>query len=315
MVAATLVPDQGGAMLPSERMIRRIVQRSPAPRLTIRKPDSVMPKIARKAEAPFTDRLSPDWVRKSASNFVDDNSSMLADHGPTPSTWAPFTYNDLIETSQAASMRQAYEDFARKNTFTYGQFGNEVQRYRIDKMREFSREVVYRQLSRNQTDKARKSLKRAADRDPNLRSKPLVVAGTLTSIYFNNPVEFSMGDETHVAAQTSIPDQTGAVRLASPFVDGRFELDGHADDGLAPGTVPTDPTFRREKYRFSVSRPVGLLDITTGVSYGSTTTQLSTSLTKPISDHVTCVLDSVRPMDAPAAAAEERVRFLYGISF
>jgi hypothetical protein len=316
VVAATLVPDQGGAMLPSERMIRRIVQRSPAPRLTLRKPDSVMP-VARRNEAvePFTDRLSPSWVKKSPAGYAE-NDSFLSDQGVTASNWAPFTHQDLIETSSAASMRQTYQDLNRQYEVraASGLLGTEDLRNQMTRMRDFSREV-FREVSRFQTKKARRTLKRAAERDPILRSQPVVVAGTLTSVYFDNPVEFSLSDEARVSARTSIPDQTGNVQVYSPIVDGRFELDGHADDGLAPGTVPSDPTFKREKYRFSVSRPVGILDITSGVSYGSTTTQLSTSLTKPISDHVTCVLDSVRPMDAPGAASEERVRFLYGIRF
>jgi hypothetical protein len=42
---------------------------------------------------------------------------------------------------------------------------------------------------------------------------------------------------------------------------------------------------------------------------------MSASVSKPISNHVTCVLDSMKPLNVPGAVTEERVKVLYGLSF
>jgi hypothetical protein len=160
----------------------------------------------------------------------------------------------------------------------------------------------------------------AVQRDENLRTygKPIIFAGTIASVYFDNPVSVRINENTVLSARTNVPDQTGQFAVSSRLVNGAFDLDNRADQDprlFTPGVVPQDPTVTREKYRFSFSRPLPL-DITSGLSYGSSSNALSASVAKPISDHLTCVVDTVRPVDSgDLRNPEERIKLLYGIQF
>jgi hypothetical protein len=180
-------------------------------------------------------------------------------------------------------------------------------------MKDFSW-TVFSEMRAFQGSVYRDKLQQVAGRDPNLTSAPVKVVGGIGAVYFNAPISIPLGGDSKISAHTSIPDATGQVAITSPILNTTFDMDGHAEDGLPPGTVPTDPTWNREKYRLTLARPLPF-GMTSGASYGSTTTQVTASVSKPINDHVTCVVDSVKPLNAPGAVPEERVKVLYGLSF
>jgi hypothetical protein len=204
-------------------------------------------------------------------------------------------------------------DFERRSNCGLNNFDS--QRVHVDQVHNFINTQMFPSVRKYQALQMRDKLKDVAEHDEVLSSKPVRVVGGVSAIYFDSPVMIKLSEETRVTAHTSIPDQTGHVDVSSPVVNGAIEMDGRADQLLAPGQVPVDPTWTREKYRVSLTRSLGIQDITSAVSYGSTTTNLNASLSKPISSHVTAVVESLRPTAAPGAQAEERVKVLYGISF
>jgi hypothetical protein len=260
-------------------------------------------------------RIAPSWAKQAPATY--ENDSFLSDLQVSSSDRALFDQGDIMSRQQILEMQQSYGDMNRdldQRSHVYGLTNPDSLRVQYDKMKDFTREM-FKQVRKFQSSIYRGKLNQVANRDENLKSAPVRVVGSISAVYFDSPVMIALSEETRISAHTNIPDQTGALNLTSPVINGAIELDGHAEEALAPGTVPVDPTWKREKYRVSFSRPLGVLDMTSGISYGSTTTQVSASVSKPITDQVTCVVDSVRPLNAPGASSEERVKVLYGIRF
>jgi hypothetical protein len=263
----------------------------------------------------IADRITPAWAMNSPVAY-SPNESYMSNFTIVAPERALFDQGDIMSQRKLLELKQQYTDMNRDfdQRTTYGLADPDTTRFQYDRMRNFSRDV-FTQMRTFQSSVYRDKLNAAAERDPNLRSTPVRVVGGISAIYFNSPVMIALSEETRISARTSLPDQTGQVAFTSPVINGTLDMDGHAEDALIPGTVPTDPTWTREKYRLSVNRPLGIFGITSAASYGSTTTQVSASVSKPISDHVTCVVDTVKPLNAPGAVPEERVKVLYGLSF
>lgn len=259
-------------------------------------------------------RLIPAWALKSPTAY-SENESYLSNFKITAGDRGLINQGDLMSQRRLLELKQAYSDMNRDYDQRSVSGANDAyaEQVQYDRMKNFSW-TVFSEMRAFQGSVYRAKLQQVASRDPNLTSDTVKVVGGIGAVYFNAPILIPISEQTKFSARTSIPDSTGQLAFTSPILNTTLDMDGHAEDGLPPGTIPIDPTWTREKYRLTLNRPLPF-GLATGASYGSTTTQVSASVSKPINDHVTCVVDSVRPLNAPGAVPEERVKVLYGVSF
>ncbi len=76
-----------------------------------------------------------------------------------------------------------------------------------------------------------------------------------------------------------------------------------------------NPRGQIERYRLTFSRPLPLWDLSSGLTYGGSTTSVGASLSKTLIPHLTAVVDSVRPIQQGRYYSEESLRFFYGLTF
>jgi hypothetical protein len=259
-------------------------------------------------------RMAPAWAGSPVA--YAPNQSYMSNLTIQAPDRGLFDQGDIMSQRRLLELKQQYSDVSRDydQRSVYGINDTEATRIQIARMQDFSHSV-FSELRKYQGVTYRDKLSGAVERDPILASGPVKVVGGISAIYFDSPVMIALSEETRIEAHTNVGDQTGQVKVTSPVLNGTIDMDGHAEDALIPGTVPTDPTWTREKYRVSVNRSLGIFGLSSAASYGTTTTQATASISKPISDHVTCVVDSMKPLNAPGAVPEERVKVLYGIKF
>lgn len=225
----------------------------------------------------------------------------------------------LLDDSQTLMLKQQYQDLTREydQRAAYGvttQMEDEMQRQRIA---QFSRRVVGQVQGRQIRSNVEK-LRGAVERDDNLMavSKPVAVVGAIAAISMGTPVKFNLDSATQVEAQTVVMESRGHVAVNSPIVSGNVRYVGRNEQFTGPN-MPA-PIVLDERVRVSLSKPLPVWSITSGVSYGSSSQSVSASLSKPITNHLTCVVDSTQVFGASArmnVMTEESVRVLYGIQF
>jgi hypothetical protein len=186
------------------------------------------------------------------------------------------------------------------------------------RLRDLSQDVVNK-VRIHQAERARNKVDKVARNSEELRPvrTPLIVASTLVAIYFDNTFSMNLSDATVLSGYTSVKDQKGRLSVSTPVVSGTVNVDKTVEDrSPAAMSDPSDPETK-ERYRFALSRPIPFIDVTSGVTYGSTSNAVSASLSKPLTDHITAVVDTIRPVAEAVGAkpAEERVKLVYGLSF
>ncbi|MGK5089778.1 hypothetical protein WDW86_19680 [Bdellovibrionota bacterium FG-2] len=284
----------------------------------------------------------PSWM-ESGKPINNANCSYFSDRGVVEWTSAAtesWLQEQVINPGVARGLRIDYEN--RYSTFelrTYqGLQSHELARAFFEGNTKFSYDAFEQMKNYNRE----RGLKRARDmagdvaRDERVKSiyrqirpyvKPVVLIGAVWGFYFGTPAEWQVTEATKLSARWCgktpemsammggipfLPDceaQSGSLSLASPVANGSFDL-------RTAIPAATDPFSRNERYKFSLSRGLPW-SMSTGVSYGGTTSTGSGLLSKQISEHVTAVVDSLRPVGEVAAVrpSEETIKVLYGISF
>ena len=217
----------------------------------------------------------------------------------------------FLDPKFAVEVRQQYDDMVRTYELRrqYGLVDPHEEAGHDQQMNDLKNSVV-NQVRLYQMKKNLKKVEKMALRDESLRfiAKPVAVAGAITAVASGAPLSFDLTDSTRLTTRTNVRDQTSQIALASPLGVGSLDF-----AGKAPDTTP-DPTVTAERYRFSLLRDLPL-SMTSGLSYGSTTSTVSASLSKQIMPNLTCVLDSTHPLYENGRSKQETFRLLYGINF
>ena len=160
----------------------------------------------------------------------------------------------------------------------------------------------------------------AVKRDPNLAQmeQSAAIVGVAYAVYSGQPFDLKIADTTRFVTRTNVADSTAQIIFISPIVYTSFDYVGLAPLTRDPAASSADPNFYRDRYSVSLRRPLPILDLSTQVSYGSTSTAVTASLSRPIAPNLTAVLDSSIPTSSEIAAivpSSETLRVLYGIRF
>ncbi len=262
-------------------------------------------------------QLRPVWSPSPNANRA--NQSFLMDFERTSQSREAEFINGLIQPKTASELRQAYDDRFREFELRrrFGLTAPKNERSHNDEMAKFVREVFGR-VRHERVQKEVKTVKNRAEKAPELQPirRPLIVAMVLAGLYSGQPIELgSEEDQFLLQAQTNVPDQTGRFRLMNPVLNTEFEFTGKALESRDPfASEPENPDHRKERYLLTFSRPLPVFQLTSGLSYGSTTANVTASLSKQLSDHLTLVLGTTKSTRYQGPT-EESVRFNYDLRF
>ena len=141
-------------------------------------------------------------------------------------------------------------------------------------------------------------------------SQPVKVTSAVTAIASGNAVNFNLTDQTKVSTTTDFVHQHGQVVMTSPVVNFNASMDARntSDPVLAAQT-------NSERYSVSFSKPLGVLDLNSALTYGGTTNCMRAAISRPIIPHVVGEFDSVKGNDTSGVPTEQSVRLGYGLAF
>jgi hypothetical protein len=145
---------------------------------------------------------------------------------------------------------------------------------------------------------------------------PATVVGGAAALYRGSGVNVINSGNIKLRAKASVRNQTTGLELISPIVHGSVDMTMTAPT-TADTYAPLDPMARIERYRLSLTRNLPF-DVSSGVYYGTTTSTMSASLSRKITDHLTAVVDTAKTMDPSLeviSPSEQSLRLLYGLRF
>ncbi|HCM39949.1 MAG: hypothetical protein A2X97_13030 [Bdellovibrionales bacterium GWA1_52_35] len=254
--------------------------------------------------------LRPEWTKKSYYN-MNTNESFL---GAIKVNATPKSDLDLSLDKKLANETQLkYEGIVRNYEMrrTYGLTDSQEELDFASQMGGMAKDLA-RQVQNTQIKRKMKSARTAAMRDENISkaAKPIAIATAITAACTGTPVTLRFGNSTEVHSITNVIEQTGQIQFVSPEIKGGIDVAVKTPERAREVAIPG------EKYRFSLLRDIPLVDVTSGIAYGTTSTGFTASLSKQVYDNVTCVVDSTRPLyESALPAHQETVRLLYGITF
>jgi hypothetical protein len=265
--------------------------------------------VAVAATAP---NLRPAWSRNSSVTDAP-NCSFLnnVSHSADPNV-----LNQLVDRKTVLNLNQQYQDMNRDYELkrSYGLVDRAQEQSHGDDIHHFGKQA-FSEVRHYQANQEARRLKKAVDQDDSLKAlmKPAAVVGAGAAIYSGTPVNLQLDDDTRLRAVANVPTQTGQFSLFSSVGTTSVDFDMNRPDPNRPFTG--DPRSEIERYRFSFTRGLPLWDLSSGLSYGGTSTAVGASLSKSLMPHLTAVVDSVRPIQQGRYFAEESLRFFYGLNF
>jgi hypothetical protein len=225
--------------------------------------------------------------------------------------------DQLLDPQTQSELRQNYQlmlhDYEQKKR--YGLATRTDQKNYIEQNNRFAEHVINEVKTRQMKLQA-KNLKRIADAQPELKD-PATVALAMAAIYQGTTMNWDMSEDTRLTARTEVKNSKGLLGVESPLLNGRFEYAGKAAD-IDPNQLNFDPTQVEERYRLSLTRSLPLLELDSGVTYGGSSSTVTASVSRKLSENLTCVVDKTHPVgrspDNPRWS-QESVKLLYGLSF
>jgi hypothetical protein len=174
--------------------------------------------------------------------------------------------------------------------------------------------IVVNQMRSYQFRKNSSRLRKALTEAEALR-RPLEVVALASALYTGTPMNIRLSDETALVASTDVRNRRGNLLFDSNLVRGSFDFVARAPLDRDPNApLPLDPLQREERYRFSLSRGLGVWDLSSGLSYGSSTKSLGASLNKQILPNLSTSIGTTRFL-RDGSPGEESIRFSYGLTF
>jgi hypothetical protein len=255
------------------------------------------------AESDSNMDLRPSW-----SDSIDSNCSFLNDQKHHED--ASFLTN-LIDDKHSAQLRQDYQDLNRDYDLktTYGLSNPALEQSHYDQMTGFAHGAM-NQVQRYQLDQTAKDAKAAAEQNPDV-AKPAEVVGGAAAVATGTPVAFKLAEDTSFQSKTNLARQKSEFNLLSGYLNASVQMNMTVPATQDP-TVPVspDPSQRDERYKVALNRPLPW-DFSSGLSYGSTTSSLSATLSKQLISGLSAAVDSSRMADRNAGT----VRLSYGLHF
>ena len=218
---------------------------------------------------------------------------------------------EILDQKSYITLRQAYFDEVRNYEYRsqYSLVTKEEEEAHTRQMRRFSDNIVSKVKDYQQKgyiDKASKF----AQNDPYLRelAKPGGILAFVAGAYFGQEIKFKLGEQTRMSAKSKLKEKEGGMSLQSPVVNAGVDI-----SGKAPETRDAFHTEPGERYSVNVNRSIPIVDVTSTVSYGSSSQTMNAALSRPIVANLTAVVDTTRQVKT--RQSEQTARLLYGLSF
>ena len=260
--------------------------------------------------------IRPSWATRPAF-AMEPNSSMMSDvRTNADRDLYQQTQNQLIDHKDGLRLMQVYDERCRsyedKQRFGLTTYLDEQDHLRA--MGDMSNDVV-NSVRSHQATVVRDDIMAGAQRGEVAR--PIILSSTIASVYMGNPVDVTLIPGTRLSGRADVRNQQGELKLSTPALDGAFNFDAGAGAADPTRLAAFDPNASREQYRVTLSRGFPELgDLSSNLSYGTTTTTVHAAISKPITRHVTSVLEAYAPTrSGMASAPEQDVKVLYGFSF
>lgn len=263
---------------------------------------------------------SPHWTQSGITESAGiTNISFLANTQRREdglSDLAKLGAKNIFQENEIAAIRQSYDerfrDYEFKKQFGLITLNDEYnqQKERADYSKDVLAQIRKRTYNRNMDQ-----VRTVARKDPTLaKPVPMAMIGVATFLTADEPVRISLGAQNSVMARTSVPNKTAHLELSVARFIGKLNYFGEAE----PATL--DPSYDKERYRFSLLRDLPELGLSGEFFYASTSHMMGASFTRPLSEKFRLVFDTVRPAtliaDVPGSrAAEETLRLLFNHSF
>ena len=228
----------------------------------------------------------------------------------------------IINKDTAIEMRQQYEDMVRDYELRkrYSLIELQEEKEHNNQVTGFTKNVLTT-VRKEHTNRQLKLLRKAAEKDPYLGklAKPAALAFALYATYNGEPVRLNVSDDTQLSVKTIAPERKAGISVSSPLINTSLDFASAAPSARDPySPASSDPLQNDERYRISLSRAIPVVDISTGLSYGTTTNTVTTSLSRQLTDHLNCIFDAQRTINygrPDQRNGQERVSLQYGISF
>lgn len=269
-------------------------------------------------------RASGRWRRKSQCKAADcqgPNASFMASLSQSEQLKDKSMKDQIMDKKLADELRLKYLDVNRQYDIRkeHHLIGREEERNHQDQVHDFARHVVNELKNHHIREQSSKAAKAVDNSEVLSAAKvPVQVAAGAVAIYHGAPVNLKLSDETRVKLRTVVPDQRGDVELRTPVLSSSVNFNGKMRQDPYQLGVPVDPTRVEDRYRFSVGRGIPLLDLQSGLSYGMTSRLITGSVSKQLTDNLSCVVDKTKqlgPDQSSAYNGQESVKILYGMTF
>jgi hypothetical protein len=148
--------------------------------------------------------------------------------------------------------------------------------------------------------------------------KPIAVVASLVAFSLGAPFKIKIDKDSILEVRSEVPAQKGELKLTSPVINTSLNVIALAPENRDPFVnAPEDPIQKSERYFLSASRGLGIFDLQSSLSYGTTTSTFSTAVSKQLHPRLTCVLDSSRVFkyERDGKRGEETLKFLYSYQF
>ena len=260
--------------------------------------------------------LRPAWSTQDSLSETA-NMSFLNDLNHED-VWNPLA--GIVDGKRAAEMRQAAEDLNRSYNLrcTYGLEDPFSDYYHQTHVNDFGHDLI-NQVVAYHVVKDKDKMDAIGEREPALKSVA-IVGGGAAAVWIGKPFGWDLDDSgTRLIARTSIRQQIGEVEVNSSLLNAGISVNMSKPETRDPTLPPmVDPTQKDERYKVSVSRGLPVFDLSSRLSYGSTSNTVSAGLSKPLMEHLTAEVTAVRPAPinrTASSAGEEVVKFSYGVTF
>jgi hypothetical protein len=296
--------------------------------------ESLLLVLALSSTAHARTNLSPRWLSQyqlAGASIAAPNSSFLSD---TRSEALRSEFNEelkslVIDNGQAAAWHEQY--LAMNRDYEMRQRAGIVSSYNdqvhTGAMAGFSN-GVFQEMQKHVQSEAGMRAERVAKKSDVIvvASAPAVVAA---GIYIGRPIRVKVADDTRLALSTDFRGHTGSLEFTSPSLYGalQFRPLAAASRDYNPGAgvdfgkmmeMQRAVDFSEERYQLTVQRSLPIFNLSSAVLYGSSSNAEAGSLSKQLTDHITCIVDEVRMLNGGEVArgvSEEKFRLRYDIRF
>jgi hypothetical protein len=267
-------------------------------------------------------------VSSSASRTPEPNASFLNDLRDLPRDPGTITaeLEKIYDRQSILNRRQQYADLNRDYEMRKraGLIGIYQEQAHLGQLSGFSNDVWQ--------DMQNRKLQQAGDKATRIAEKNEVAAAVaapavlLYGVYIGTPIRLKVAEDARFNLSTNFRGKTGSFQFDSPALFGSIDF-----RPMAPGSrdlvTPTGVDFgaamqferaidfSQEQVQITLSRPLPVFGLTSSVLYGSSSKAVVGSLSKRLTDHMVCVVDSIHGLSPTAQSSEQKFRLRYDIAF